>query len=84
MIVFPPNFVKTRYPGYFWNLTDKKLYSIKSGMLKPLAFNRGGVFFGKTIEPGYQISVAGVKRKLTLPYLHTLSLPVQNEIVDVA
>jgi hypothetical protein len=29
MVVMPDEFVATRYPGYFWNTDDQKLYSIK-------------------------------------------------------
>ena len=40
MVTLPDNFTMTKYPGYFWNVLDKKLYSIKvTGELKPLVFS---------------------------------------------
>lgn len=73
MIVLPSEFVMTRYPGYFWNIIEKKLYSIKvTGELRPMTFDKGGRFYGRDIVPGYRISVNGQKRKLTMEYLGTL------------
>lgn len=35
MVTLPKDFVATKYPGYFWNVVDKKLYSLKvTGELK--------------------------------------------------
>lgn len=73
MVTLPKDFVATRYPGYFWNVVEKKLYTIKvSGELRPMKFQRGGNFYGHKIDPGYQISVNGRKRKYTLDYLGSL------------
>jgi hypothetical protein len=73
MVTLPKDFVATRYPGYFWNVVEKKLYTIKvSGELRPMTFQHGGNFYGHRIEPGYQISVKGRKRKYTLDYLGSL------------
>lgn len=82
MVTLPTEFVATRYPGYFWNVKEKKLYSLKvTGELRPMAFHRGGRFFGVTVEPGYQISVNGRKRKYTMQYLG--SLKATNEIQEI-
>lgn len=49
MVILPPPFVKTKYEGYFWNLSDKKLYSLKiDGVLKPLKAQRGGYVIPRT------------------------------------
>ena len=73
MVVLPSDFVATRYPGYFWNVVEKKLYSIKvTGELKPIKFNRGGSFGHVTIMPGYPVSHNGERRKYTLEYLMSL------------
>lgn len=73
MVTLPKDFVATRFPGYFWNVAEKKLYSIKvTGELRPMAFHKGIRIYGRDIEPGYQISVNGIKRRYTLQYLETL------------
>jgi hypothetical protein len=73
MVTLPKDFVATRYPGYFWNVVEKKLYSIKiTGELRPMTLQRGGSWYGHVIEPGYQISVRGQKRRLTMKYLCSL------------
>lgn len=85
MVVLPKDFVMTRYPGYFWHTVEKKLYSIKvTGELRPLAFNKGGVFYGVAHRPGYQISHKGQKRRLTVDYLNTLKPVSTNEEIGVA
>lgn len=85
MVVLPQEFVKTRYPGYFWNTKDKQLYSIKvTGVLKPIKFSKGGFFNGCTIEPGYRVSVDGVRRTLPLYYLNTLKPVQEHQVVEVA
>jgi hypothetical protein len=74
MVTLPEEFVQTKYPGYFWNLTDKRLYSLKvTGELKPMAYSKGGYFYGRDIPPGYKISVNGHRRLFTLEYLTTLT-----------
>jgi hypothetical protein len=71
MITFPTEFVATKYPGYFWNIKDEKLYSIKvTGALKPLAFqgpNRWNHGFA-----GYRVSVNGRHRYMFLDSLKKL------------
>lgn len=61
MITFPPPFVALQYPGYFWNVEDQLLYTLKTtGILRPLkkhpanSYNAGHV--------GYDISVGGRKK----------------------
>lgn len=75
MIVFPTNFTETKYSGYFWNIEEKKLYSIKvGGVLKPLTHRKAGKYGGFKWESGYQVSVNGQRRKLTDKYLSTLAV----------
>lgn len=82
MVTLPADFVATRYPGYFWNVTERKLYSLKvTGELRPMAFHKGGTFYGNRIEPGYQISVHGRKRRFTMEYLG--SLKATNNIQEI-
>lgn len=82
MVTLPKDFVATRYPGYFWNVKEKKLYTLKvTGELRPMAFNKGGRFYNRVFEPGYQISVKGQKRRYTMQYLG--SLKATNDIQEI-
>ena len=82
MVTLPKDFVATRYPGYFWNVVEKKLYSIKvTGELKPMTFDKGGRFYGRDILPGYRISVNGRKGKMTMEYLGKLK--ATNNIQEI-
>ena len=82
MVTLPKDFVATRYPGYFWNVTEKKLYSLKvTGELRPLTFFKGGTFHGVQYEPGYKISVNGERRKYTMQYLGKLK--ATNDIQEI-
>jgi hypothetical protein len=82
MVTLPKDFVATRYPGYFWNVEEKRLYSVKvTGELRPMTLQRGGTFYGHVIEPGYQISVGGCKRRYTMKYL--ASLKPTNKIQEI-
>jgi len=70
MVTLPPEFVAIKYPGYFWNTTEKKLYSCKiDGILKPLKLKQGGFFNGVQIDPGYSVSVEGKKKYLLFEIL---------------
>ncbi len=82
MVTLPKDFVATRYPGYFWNVVERKLYSLKvTGELRPIKFHKGGRFYGYVVEPGYPISVNGQRRKYTMEYLG--SLKATNEIQEI-
>lgn len=86
MIVFPPEFVKIEYPGYFWNVKEKKLYSIKvQGVLRPLTLRK--LYWIQGIPhniKNYQISVNGRKIQYRLDELIKLKIPSENELVDFA
>lgn len=82
MVTLPKDFVATRYPGYFWNVVEQKLYTIKvTGELRPMAFQKGGNFGWLRVEPGYKISVNGQKRTYTMKYL--TSLKATNKIQEI-
>jgi hypothetical protein len=85
MVTLPKEFVATRYPGYFWNVVEKKLYSLKvTGELKPMAFFKGGTWYGISHEPGYKLSVNGVRRKYTMDYLNKLKATNNIEEIGVS
>jgi hypothetical protein len=85
MVTLPKEFVSTRYPGYFWNVVERKLYSLKvTGELRPMTFHKGGNFGWVRVEPGYQISVKGRKRRYTMDYLNTLNATNNIQEIGVA
>ena len=71
MITFPLQFTATRYPGYFWDVEKKKLYSIKvTGELREIKRAKSS-HFNRYFE-GYVVSHKGRRRNLSLEYLHSL------------
>jgi len=85
-VTFTPDFIATKYPGYFFNIKDEKLYSMKvDGVLKPLRFHRPNHFNhmhqylfklkdGTRVQltGGYYVSVKGRKRLYPLEELKEL------------
>ena len=69
MVTLPKDFVATKYPGYFWNLKEQKLYSIKvTGTLRPLAGPSNPTHFNR-FTTAYKVSVNGQHRTLHLDSL---------------
>lgn len=61
MVTFPPEFVATRFPGYFWNTATHRLFTLKvTGVLRPLKYRVASKF--NKGHAGYSISVEGRKR----------------------
>ncbi len=84
MVTLPKEFVATRYPGYFWNVAEQKLYTLKvTGELKPMAFFKGGTWYGVRHDPGYKLSVNGVRRKYTMDYLTSLTATNEIQVIGV-
>lgn len=90
MIQFPEHFIPLKkYPGYYWNDQNKKLYSIKvSGVLKELKLNNPVYYPNISIsDPYYSISHNGIRR-LVFPHriegyldrTNPFVIPVQKEI----
>lgn len=75
MITLPKEFVTTKHQGYFWNIVDKQLYSVKiTGALKPLKLTVMWNQYGPRGNlKGYNISVEGRKRFMGLDYLNSLT-----------
>lgn len=85
MVVLPNEFVATKYPGYFWNTATEKLYSIKvTGELRRLVYNKGGYFNGHLVQPGYQVSHEGTRRRYTLDYLKSLAPTQTHQVINIA
>jgi hypothetical protein len=85
-VTFKPEFIATKYPGYFFNTVDEKLYSMKiDGILKPLKFVTPNYFNnlhrrpikllgGSSVmtEGGYYVSVKGLRRFYAIEHLKEL------------
>lgn len=68
----PPQFVATKYPGYFWNDILEQLYSVKvTGTLKPLKITRPSKY-NNIDKEGYRLSVKGIRRWMFVDYLRSL------------
>ena len=70
MLMFPLEYVPVdQYPGYVWNLKEKKLFSFKGGTLKEMRLSWPGPIHGmskKVPREGlfYCISHLGIKQYL--------------------
>lgn len=84
-VELPEGFVKTRYNGYFWNVNEQALYSIKvKGILRKLKkqtdIRRYFVYGPETMhlslpdEFYYRVSVNGKMRTMTDHYLKSLNI----------
>lgn len=84
MITFPPEFVATKYPGYYWNVVTKELYTIKgSGILRKMKPHKGK---GKGVPPdaqweGWRVCHQGYRRNLYLNEL--MKLTVSDSVILV-
>ena len=95
LVSFPPEFIATAFPGYFFNVTDEKLYSMKiDGILKPLKYQRPNQFNHMWRHPvklrdgsevtasgGYYVSVKGRRKFYAIEKLK--DLPHVESIVPV-
>jgi len=82
MIKLPEDFTATKYPGYFWNVRTKKLYSIKiGGVLKPLTLGTFIPAYSRLCGPYYRVSVKGTIRYLMLEDLNKLT--VEDSVIEV-
>lgn len=75
MITFPKNLTATYLPGYFWDVENKELYSIKiGGVLKKLKRLKATRFMKKCGHWYYRVSHEGNNRYLPRHYLLSLTL----------
>ena len=80
MVTLPEEFVATKYPGYFWNTKEQRLYSLKvDGVLKPLAITTPN-HWNNLPDRAYRISVEGRKRYMLLSKLKELTPGVDSTI----
>ena len=85
-VTLPDEFIATKFPGYFFNVGDEKLYSIKiDGILKPLAYQQPNQFNHMWRHPvklrdgsevnatgGYYVSVKGRRKFYAIEKLKEL------------
>jgi hypothetical protein len=77
MVTLPPEFVAIQYPGYFWNVNDEQLYSLKTaGVLRPLKKTSGSIYTDGFA--GYNISVLGRRA-----FLRTVDLKMLRPVDSV-
>jgi len=78
LVTLPSDFVATKYPGYFWNLRTRTLFSIKvTGVLRQMVFTKPS--FWNDWKSGYRVCVNGRRRWLTSEYLNSLT-PVASVV----
>lgn len=71
MVSLPTDFVATRYPGYFWNLKEQKLYTMKvTGVLRPLVKPLPSFF--NHYRDIYKVSHNGKRRTMEVSTLKKL------------
>lgn len=84
-VTLPPYHVPTKYPGYFYNVQDHKLYSYKMKQeLRPLKKYYPNPF-NRLHMPGFYISDNGRRKFVPVSYLRSLNIfniidnpPVRN------
>lgn len=76
MIVLPPGLVSIKYPGYFFDLNERKLYSIKSGILRQVKKRKAF----RNYPSRWIISNNGIRIPLSDKYLSNLKFPKMVEI----
>lgn len=55
MVILPSDFTAIKYPGYFWNIKEKKLYTMKvTGVLRPLKKSNPNQY--NYFRTGYEVS----------------------------
>lgn len=87
MVVLPLQFVAIEWPGYFWNVETKELYSLKSGVLRRLGKHNPyiGMVNGRTIDlpERYVVSVNGERKMVPLAKLMALTVPDEVQVITI-
>jgi len=85
---FPDGFIQLQYPGYFWHPESRRVFSLKSGILKPLKLSKmRGVKVGGhvrlTVDPCFEISQRGRSIKLSRHWLTYGSYQSKTQEIQV-
>ena len=71
-----------QFPGYFWSVLTKELYSIKvGGVLRKMKLNKAIWLPHVKLPEGYRISHNGRKKFISLESLHRLKVPTDEQII---
>jgi len=78
LVTLPKDFVATRHPGYFWNLKEQHLYTMKvTGVLRRMKMQNPNQW--NHMQSCYHISVNGQHRSL---YQNSLvKLVAKNSVI---
>jgi len=80
MVSLPKDFVAIKYPGYFWNLKEQKLYTMKiTGVLRPLVKPKPNFF--NHYRDIYRISHNGQHRSIEVSTLKNLK--AKNSVIPM-
>lgn len=79
-VTLPPEMVSIRYPGYFYHIKERVLYSLKGGTLKPIRWKKPNKFSYYKV-PYVHISHDGKSRTLSQPYLDSVGLRGKHTVV---
>ena len=80
MVVFPEEFIQLDHPGYYVNRLTCEVFSVKSGTLKRLKYTRGGFFNGNIVQAGYQISVSGRRKVVSVDDINRIIKNYNNSV----
>jgi hypothetical protein len=79
MVRLPDEFVSTWLPGYFWNIKEERLYSIKiSGILKPIKRNPPNRW---QYRPDWYYQVSHKGRRRYMSEIALKSLPHDKDVI---
>ena len=76
MVILPSEFVATKYPGYFWNISTQALFTAKLGVLREMKYH--GPNRWNHYAEAYKVSDKGVRKNLHLDYLRKLKPSAQT------
>ena len=80
MIVFPVEYVATKWPGYLWNVNEQHLYSIKvDGQLRKMKLYRPNQW-NKKSDHCYQLSHRGRKLNIEQTVFYGLNKKVSGQL----
>lgn len=65
MILLSDNFLATKWPGYFYNVDENRIYTIKSGTLRPITPKKAF----RNHPRSFVISNRGIRKAIPVEWL---------------